>query len=447
MTLITSLPAAGRFGVTGRGHLPSAFAVTELANASIAAAGLELAGLIAALNLAPSAPAVTVDQRLASLWFGYSFRPSGWEMPSLWDPVAGVYEAADGFIRLHTNLPHHKAAALRALDCGATREDVAAAVRTWQAGTLETAVVEAGGAAAMMRSRADWLAHPQGQAVATEPLIHWAAPRQVRLRDRPEASAARPLAGLKVLDLTRVLAGPIATRTLAGFGAEVLRIDPPGWDEPGTIPDISLGKRMAYLDLKTEDGRARLETLMGEADVLVHGYRADALETLGLGLAWRDRVAPNRIEVTLDAYGWTGPWARRRGFDSLVQMSAGIAHAGMGWAGSDKPFPLPVQALDHATGYLLAAAALSALAAAARGDAVPHARLSLARTAELLAALPAQAHDHAIIAQDSDYASGTENSGWGPGQRLQPPMHLDGTALHWGLPAGRCGTSEAAWSS
>lgn len=448
MTLIDSLPSAGSFNVTGTGHLPSAFAVTDLANASVAAAGLEMAGLIAALNLAPAAPAVTVDQRLASLWFGYSFRPAGWEMPSLWDPIAGNYEAADGWVRLHTNLQHHRDAALRALGCEGTREAVSAAVRKWDTGALETAVVEAGGAAAMMRSRTDWLAHPQGSAVAGEPLIHWIAPRRIPLRDRPEATLFRPLAGLKVLDLTRVLAGPIATRTLAGFGAEVLRIDPIGWDEPGTIPEISLGKRMACLDLKTEDGRARFETLLGEADVLVHGYRADALENLGLGLDWRDAIAPNRVEVTLDAYGWTGPWAKRRGFDSLVQMSAGIAHAGMGWAGSDKPSPLPVQALDHATGYLLAAAALSALASAARGEAVPHARLSLARTAELLASLESTAQGPQIsTAADGDYTLLPEESGWGPGQRLKPPLRLEDTALRWDLPAGRCGTSEASWSS
>lgn len=448
MTLISSLPAAGRFAVTGTGHLPSAYAVTSLANASVAAAGLELAALIEALNLAPAAPEVTVDQRLASLWFNHSFRPSGWEMPSLWDPIAGNYEAADGWIRLHTNLPHHRDAALRALGCSGTREAVAEALRSWDAEALETAVVREGGAAAMMRSRADWMAHPQGKAVAGEPLIHWAAPRNITLRHRPEASVCRPLAGLKVLDLTRVLAGPIATRTLAGFGAEVLRIDPIGWDEPGTIPEISLGKRMACLNLKTPEGRTRFEALLAEADILVHGYRKDALENLGLGLSRRDKVAPNRIEVTLNAYGWTGPWTGRRGFDSLVQMSSGISHAGMGWAGSDRPYPLPVQALDHATGYLLAAAALSALAAAARGEAAPHARLSLARTAELLASLETTAQGPKITGPaDADYTLLPEESGWGPGQRLQPPLRLEDTAMRWDLPAGRCGTSEASWSS
>lgn len=154
-------------------------------------------------------------------------------MPSLWDAVAGDYKAADGWIRLHTNLPRHRSAALKVLGTRPEREAVAKAVRSWAISDLETAVVAEGGVAAAMRSRAEWLDHPQGRAVSRDPLIGWQGPRYVNLRDRPRATADRPLAGLRVLDLTRVLAGPVSTRTLAGFGAEVLRIDPPGWDEPG----------------------------------------------------------------------------------------------------------------------------------------------------------------------------------------------------------------------
>ena len=444
MTLLTALPAVGSYRLTGTGQWRSAFAVTELANASIAALGLELAQLIEALNLTPSAPEVTVDQRLASLWFSYSFRPEGWELPSLWDAIAGVYETQDGWIRLHTNLPHHRQAALRVLGCAGERSAVAATVGDWQADRLENEIVSEGGVAAAMRSRADWLAHPQGRAVSPEPLIQWTSPRAVRLRDRPQATASRPLAGLRVLDLTRVLAGPVSTRTLAGFGADVLRIDPPGWDEPGVITDISLGKRMAALDLTKGEDRLVFETLLANADVLVHGYRPGALDGLGYGADSRRQIAPNAVEVTLDAYGWTGPWAARRGFDSLVQMSAGIADAGRAWAGTDKPAPLPVQALDHATGYLMAAAVLSALTEAARGANVPTAHLSLARTAELLAGLPKSAEGPDLTAPaDSDYATETERSGWGPGRRLEPPLRVCAAPIRWTLPAARCGSDAA----
>jgi hypothetical protein len=162
--------------------------------------------------------------------------------------------------------------------------------------------------------------------------------------------------------------------------------------------------------------------------------------------AKRDELAPNRVEVTLNAYGWQGPWSTRRGFDSLVQMSAGIAHAGMGWADADKPTPLPVQALDHATGYLMAAAVLSALAEAASGNSIMHAHLSLARTAELLAVLGKDdVEAEPIIPMPTDYSPVTEASGWGPGHRLRPALSLGDAVLQWDLPASKLGTSEPVW--
>ncbi|MBO9409918.1 MULTISPECIES: CoA transferase [unclassified Ruegeria] len=446
MTLLSALPASDSYRVTGSGARPSAFAVSELATASFAAVGQELARLIVALNLTPNAPEVTVDHRLASLWYGFSFKPEGWEMPSLWDAIAGDYQAADGWIRLHTNLARHRLAALNVLKVDADRDAVAQAVKTWAIADLETAIVAEGGATAAMRSRAEWLEHPQGRAVSRDPLIGWHNPRQITLRDRPEATAKRPLLGLRVLDLTRVLAGPIATRTLAALGAEVLRIDPPGWDEPGVIPDVSLGKHCAYLDLKSPAGIETLQELLSEADVFVHGYRPGALDALGLTQAKRDELAPNRIEVTLNAYGWQGPWSNRRGFDSLVQMSAGIADAGRSWAKADKPTPLPVQALDHATGYLMAAAALSALSEAALGNSIMQARLSLARTAELLTVLgKTETTTDITQAKPTDYAQAPEKSDWGVGHRLKPALRVGDTEMIWARPASKLGTSDPIW--
>lgn len=448
MSQISSLPPPDSYRVNGAGHLPSAFAVSELATASFGAVGHELAKLMLALNLVDSAPEVGVEHRLASLWFGYSFKPDGWDMPNLWDAVAGDYRAADGWIRLHTNLPHHRAAALKVLGTQADRKLVTEALRSCKIADLEAAIVAEGGVAAAMRSRSDWLDHPQGRAVTRDPLIGWQGPRKITLRDRPQATPSRPLAGLRVLDVTRVLAGPVATRTLAGFGADVLRIDPPGWDEPGVIPDISLGKSCAYIDLKTPEGLDRLTDLLATADVIVHGYRPGALDGLGLGKTTRDAVAPNRIEVTLDAYGWQGPWATRRGFDSLVQMSAGIADTGQKWANADKPTPLPVQALDHATGYLMAASVLSALAQAAAGNPTMYARLSLARTAELLATLGKSDDGGGEIAgaNAGDYDASIETSGWGPGHRLKPALGVGAAKMRWDKPASRLGTSAPEWS-
>ncbi|WP_297339806.1 CoA transferase, partial [Pseudophaeobacter sp.] len=425
MSQLQDFPNPESYQTNGTGRYDSAYAVSELANASLAAVGQQLALLMQATGLGSHTQPVTVDQHLASLWFGYSFAAQGWELPSLWDPIAGNYRCKDGWIRLHTNLPHHRAAALLVLGCAEDPAAVTAAVAAWEGEALETAVVAQGGVAAFMRSREQWLAHPQGQAVQQEPLINWVAPRPVLLRDRPEATATRPLAGLRVLDLTRVLAGPIATRTLAGFGAEVLRIDPPGWDEPGVIQDISLGKSMASLDLRDSTGLQQFKDLLAQADVLVHGYRPGALDGLGLDLATRAHIAPNRIEVTLDAYGWTGPWAGRRGFDSLVQMSAGIADRGAQWAGADKPTPLPVQALDHATGYMMAAAVLNALTTATTTQRAASARLSLARMAEELAQMPQQLTGPKISgSQPADYAPEVEDSRWGPALRLRPALQV-----------------------
>lgn len=448
MTLLSSLPAGDSYKTIGSGSRPSAFAVSELATASFAAVGKEISRLMAALNLIPDAPDVTVDHRLASLWFGYSFKPDGWQMPGLWDAIAGDYKASDGWIRLHTNLPHHREAALKVLGVQADKSAVEQAVRSWAIGDLESAIVAQGGVAAAMRGRTEWLEHPQGRAVTRDPLIGWNSPRYITLRDRPEATTKRPLSGLRVLDLTRVLAGPVSTRTLAGFGADVLRIDPVGWDEPGVIIDISLGKRCAYLDLKSQSGMNTLQNLLSETDVFVHGYRPGALDALGLTKAKRDELAPNRVEVTLNAYGWQGPWSTRRGFDSLVQMSSGIAQEGMVRAAADKPTPLPVQALDHATGYLMAAAILSALAEAAAGNSIMHAQLSLARTAELLAILGKNSSgDEISDAKTEEYQTAPEETGWGSGYRLKPALRVGGTAMEWSLPAPKLGTSPATWTT
>ncbi|HWL30107.1 MAG TPA: CoA transferase, partial [Burkholderiaceae bacterium] len=339
--------------VLGSGSLPSAYPVTALAVASIGTAVQALASYMA--SGFGQRPAVAVDRRLASFWFGTTLRPLHWTVPAVRDPVTGDYRCRDGWIRLHTNAAHHLSAALSTLNQPSDRDRVQRAVTTWDANELEEAVLRAGGCAATLRSAEEWVVHPQGKAVAAEPLFHI---DETEAGDVPHTSPNpnRPLDGLKVLDLTRVLAGPVSTRFLAGFGAQVLRIDPPFWEEPGMVPEVTLGKRCAALDLRIPEQLAHLKALLAQADVLVHGYRPDALERMGLGADTRQRLRPGLVDVSLDAYGWSGPWMGRRGFDSLVQMSCGIAHTGMLAYGRDQPTPLPVQALDHATGYLMAAA-------------------------------------------------------------------------------------------
>ncbi|OKO67444.1 CAIB/BAIF family CoA transferase [Bradyrhizobium sp. NAS80.1] len=432
--------------MTGTGALPSALYVTDLATAAIGAASLAVAEL-ASLRTG-AFPLVQIDRRLASFWFLTSLRPQGWSMPPQWDAVAGDYQAADGWIRLHTNAPHHRDAAMSVLKTPVDREAVARAVAKWEAVALETAIIANNGCAATMRMLAEWADHPQGRAVNAEPLLHRATTAGGS-QPRWPWLANRPLQGIRVLDLTRILAGPVATRFLAAFGAEVLRIDPYGWEEPGSVPEVVLGKRCARLDLKKADDRLTLERLLTQADVLVHGYRPDALARLGLNAVRRRELNPGLVDVCLDAYGWTGPWCGRRGFDSLIQMSTGIADAGMRAMGRDRPTPLPGQSVDHTTGYLMAAAAIRGLVERLHTGRGSETRASLARTAWLLVSGGSQPTEATPLApeQPTDWSEAIEHTGWGPARRVRPPASIEGIPMSWDLPAPKLGSSSATWST
>ncbi|POH60591.1 CoA transferase [Arthrobacter glacialis] len=439
------LPPEG-ITVTGAGTLPAAFDVSGFAVAAMGEAATAIARL--ARHHGGARADISIDRDLASLWFGLSFTPVGWELPPIWDAIAGDYQCADGWIRLHTNAPHHRAAAVKVLGLGAdaNRATVAAVVEHWTGQELEDAVVAAQGCAAVMRSPEQWRDHAQGRAVAGEPLIAWGSARaydagtsaRVRL-----ASAGRPLAGVRVLDLTRVIAGPVATRFLAMYGAQVLRIDPPDWEEPVLEAEMTLGKHCARLDLKSPEGFARLHELLAGADILIHGYRPDALENLGFSDDELSAKFPQLVNIALDAYGWSGPWANRRGFDSLVQMSCGIASSGMTEFGASKPFPLPVQALDHATGYLCAAAAIDAWRESLGGS-VRTARLSLARTAvELVLTRPSDPAAPAPVL--GTFTQIPEETRWGPGLRLPAAIRISGLEPFTDVPARGFGWAPPAW--
>jgi hypothetical protein len=418
--IIAALDAAptNPLTVTGGDELPSVFGVTDLAVATIGAAATQVR------DLAGLDGDVVVDRALASSWFSFTVVPVDFSLPPVWDDLAGDYACADGFIRLHTNAANHRRAAIAALGVGSDRGAVERAVRGWTGVELETAVVDEGGCAAFMRTGADWAVHPQGVAVAAEPLIEWSAEPCRWSGDR----GPRPLSGLRVLDLTRILAGPVATRFLAGWGADVLRIDPPDWSEPLLEPEVTLGKRCARLDLRTDPDTFR--RLLDDADVIVHGYRPGALDALGL------TPFDGVIDVAIDAYGWTGPWHRRRGFDSLVQMSSGIAAAGMDRYRTPTPRPLPSQALDHGTGYLVAGAVVRAL----RGG-PSRARMSLARTAELLKQTPGDPDAEFDFNGDTT----SEHTAWGELLRLVPPVCIGTEVLAFDRPACPLGSHAAEW--
>jgi crotonobetainyl-CoA:carnitine CoA-transferase CaiB-like acyl-CoA transferase len=445
--LLSILGVADDVRVSGAAGLDGALPVSTLATTAMSVLASAIEALLHSAGLAGGAEA-RVDRAHVDAWLGRHIRPAHGSFPSPWDPFSGAFATADGsWIRTHANAPHHRAALLAALALpeAQTVEELAAAIAGRGADELESAIVGAGGAAAALRTRAEWTRSAPGSAVAAEPLIARTDTAPARPGSTWLPEPARPLAGLRVLDLTRVIAGPAATQVLAGLGADVLRIDPDTWDEPAVLPYVMAGKRSARLDATSPDGRRRLADLLAAADVLVHGYRAGALDHLGLDERERQRLRPGLVEVGVRAYGWSGPWSGRRGFDSLVQFSTGIADIGMRQADAAAPVSLPVQALDWTTGYLAAAAAVAGLARlriTGRGSTW---RLSLARTAHALTTLAARAP---ASASDSDPA-------FGAGQRIEtpdgalllepPPFRVGEAILRFDRVATRLGGDAPAW--
>ncbi|HEU4656912.1 MAG TPA: CoA transferase [Capillimicrobium sp.] len=410
------------------------FAVDELAVATIGAA------LIAALELraARGGPlgTATLDPRHAGVAF-HSERHArrGGEPTGVgFADLSRFWPTGDGCIRTHANYPHHRRALLSVIG-------EPAAIARWSAVELEDGIVAAGGAAAAVRDAATWRAHPQGAAMAALPLLDLTAAGERTARPLPELPEdGLPAAGVRVLDLTRVIAGPVGTRMLAALGADVLRIDPPQLPElESQWLDAAVGKRSALLDLRAYHDRAIFERLLGEADVVVHGYRPGALAPFGLEPAALAERHPHLVSVTLSAWGHCGPWAHRRGFDSLVQAASGIAAALA--AADGTPGALPAQALDHGTGYLIAAAALRGLTVRATTGHAAHARLALARTADWLLCAP-WAEGPAEPVDPEPYVAAL-----GDVQLVAPPGALDGRPLAWPAPPPRYGADRPAFAA
>lgn len=303
--------------------------------------------------------------------------------PDPWSPLSGFWRTADGWLRTHGNYPHHAAALRSALGLtpDADAEAVGAALQTTASGTAEAAIRAAGGVAVTVR-REDPAADA---ALRQHPLIDVTRIGDSEAQPLPRSTAAAPLAGVRVLDLTRVLAGPIATRTLAYAGADVLRVDPPQLLEPEWQHlDTGHGKRSALLDIAAD--RPRFDALLASADVVVLGYRPSGLRRLGLTPRMLATQHPHLIVAQLSA--WPGKDSPR-GFDSIVQADSGIS-----WIESsagDVPGAMPAQALDHSAGYLLAAGVATALRRRAEDGGAWLVRTSLRRVAAELLGMPRSA--------------------------------------------------------
>ena len=428
--------------------LPSSLRVGAAAQSAIATSALAAAEIWRARGGARQR--VSVDMRHAAIEFRSEryLRVDGAAPPGLWDAIAGAHRCGDGrWIRLHTNLPHHRDGALTLLACDNDRDAVKRALTDWEAEKFETAAAEAGLVAAMMRSPDEWAAHPQGQAVAGEPLI--SIEKIADAPPRPLAPASRPLGDVRVLDLTHVIAGPVCGRTLAAHGATVLLITAPHLPVMQTlVVDTGRGKLSAQIDLREPAGDEALRALLGQADVFIQSYRPGALAARGFSPHAMAARCPGLITVSLSAYGHTGPWAGRRGFDSLVQTANGINHMEAEAAGRDRPKALPCQALDHASGYFMAFGAMVCLLRRAEEGGSWHVRVSLARTGEWLKSLGPAAGG--LDCADPGFEDVEEflevtESGFGQLTGVRHAGQLSETPPHWQHPSVPLGTHGAAW--
>jgi crotonobetainyl-CoA:carnitine CoA-transferase CaiB-like acyl-CoA transferase len=429
-------------------QLPSSFRVAAAAQTSVAAAALA-ATQIWKLRSGQSQD-VVVDMRHAVVECRSEryLRVDGKPPPPAWDAIAGVYRTRDQrFVRLHTNFPHHRAAVCKVLDCKAERTDVEAALMQWDAEAFETAAYAAGGVVAMMRSHDEWSALPQGQALAALPTV--SIEKIGEAAPRPWPAGDRPLAGVRVLDLSRVIAGPVAGRTLAAHGADVLLISGPDLPAiPWLTIDTGRGKLTAFVELTRGQGREVLRDLLAQADIFSQGYRPKALATLGFSPEDAALLSPGIVYVSLSAYGHAGPWAERRGFDSLVQTSTGFNHAEGQAAGVEGPKELPAQMLDHATGYLMAFGAMMAKAHQSREGGSWHVRVSLAQTGRWLWNLGRVAEGFKTEDLPGDAVSGflaEMPSGFGPLRAVTPSAALSKTPACWARPAMPLGSHPPQW--
>lgn len=442
--------ALGSVALTGvEPVLPSSFAVGVAAQATIAASALAASELWR--QRTGRRQHVAVDMRAAGTEFRSEryLRLDGKVPAEYHDSLAGLYCCGDGrWVRLHTNLPHHCGGLLKLLGCEHDRVAVQRTLDGWEAEKLEDAAAAAGLVVTACRTFAEWDAHPQGRAVATLPLF--SIERIGDAPAKPLPAAERPLSGIKVLDLTRIIAGPVCGRTLAAHGADVLLVTAPHL--PSMRPlviDTGRGKLSTSIDLREAGGRETLAALIPEADVFVQGYRPGAIAAFGFGPEEIAKLHPGIIYVSLCAYGHAGPWARRRGFDSLVQTASGFNAAEAEAFGQSKPRELPAQELDHATGYLLAFATMTALKRRAENGGSWHVRCSLAQTGHWLRSLGRVAGTQCLDPRSADVRDLLDEtpSGFGRLTTVRHAALMSETPPRWARQSVPLGTHPPTWPS
>lgn len=416
---------------------PTRYRVGAAGAAALAATGLAASELWALRTGRRQRVAVDLRAAAASLRSVRYLRINGAPPPDPWDALSGFYPVRDGgWINIHCNFPNHRDAALSVLGTAADRAAVGESTGGWLGETLEDAIHAAGGCAGLMRTPEGWTRHPQSAAVGGQPLLEIS--RIGEAKPEPLPPGARPLAGIRVLDLTRVLAGPTCARTLAEHGADVLKVTASHLPDSGAVElDTGIGKLATRLDLRGADGLGRLLGLVREADVFSQSYRPGALARRGLSPEALAALRPGIVCVALSAWGSTGPWRGRRGFDTIVQTVSGMAHLP---ADGTRPRLLPVSAIDYVSGYLMAYGAMVALARRATIGGSWLVRVALARTCHwiverglidqaALADVPLELGADEIARLSAEIAAPA-----GRIRHLAPVVSLSETPCHWARP-------------
>ena len=433
--------------------LPTPFRIGETAAASLAAVGLAVSDLWGLRTGRGQEVKVDGRQATASLRSGKYLEMDGTPVAAERTPVMGVYPAKNGrWSYLHCNFPNHRDAALGVLGVEEDREAVRRAVEQWDALELEEAIIAAQGAGGMVRSMAEWAQHPQSAAVASLPLLEIEKIGDSPPEPMPEGP--RPLSGIRVLDLTRVLAGPTCARTLAEHGADVMKISGQHLPfSPSQELDTGHGKLSAHIDLRKNEEVETLRELVSQADVFSQGYRPGTLARRGLSPQDLVKLRPGIVYVSLSAFGRVGPWAHRRGFDTVVQTVSGITHRQGELFPGVEPGPqfYPVSAIDYLTGYLMAFGAMVALARRVQEGGSWLVRASLAQTGRWLVdrgQVPeAELRDAAeeFTTEEIERWSTTTDVPGGRLRHLAPAVQLSETAPYWARPTVPLGYHDPVW--
>ncbi|HZU73727.1 MAG TPA: CoA transferase [Acidimicrobiales bacterium] len=362
-------------------------------------------------------------------------------------PVTRIVAARDGrHVQLHGSF--HDTAQILAelgLDDSADAAQIDAAVAARDAFELENAFIARRICGGVVRSRQEWEEHPQGRAIADLPLVSITRIGEAPPEALPDGD--RPTSGVRVLDLTRVLAGPTCAKTIAEHGADVLHVSAPHLEQGGPFEmETGIGKRQAVLDLNRADHADTLRELARTADVFSQGYRLGTLARRGLGPDELARLRPGIVYVTENCYGPVGPWAERPGWEQLAQAATGMSHREGLESPEGTPRLAPAAVNDYTTGFLAAYGAMAALARRATEGGSWLVQVSLSQTSMWYQRLGEDNDPARADLGDTDGFTATMDTGdFGPITYLRPALSMSETEPRWDLPPARQGAHRPEW--